>query len=56
MEFDEEVEQALTEQVPVFFRRIARQRLEDFARKKGVERVTMDEFNEAKAEYFGDSV
>jgi len=54
MEFDEEVERALADEVPAFLRSIARQRLEDFARQKGVERVTMTEFNEAKAKYFGD--
>ena len=54
MEFDEEVERALVEQVPAFFRSIARQRLEDFAREKGAGRVTMEEFKEAKAKYFGD--
>lgn len=51
MEFDEDVEKALQEQVPLFFRKMARKGLEDFAQQKGVERVTMEIFLEAKAEY-----
>jgi hypothetical protein len=53
MEFDEEVEQAIKDQVPVFYRALARKGLEDFAKEKGVDRVTIEIFNEAKAKYLG---
>jgi len=53
MEFDEDVEKAIEEQVPAFFRSMARKGLEDYAREKGVERVTMEIFEEAKAKYLG---
>ena len=51
MDFDEDVEKALEEQVPAFFRRMARRGLEDFAREKGAERVTIEIFDEAKSKY-----
>ncbi|HUW57816.1 MAG TPA: PCP reductase family protein [Planctomycetota bacterium] len=51
MEFDPEVEEAIKEQVPVFFHAVVRDRLESFAREKGVDRVTMEVFKEAKAKY-----
>jgi len=53
MEFDDDVEKALKEQVPMVFRAMARKGLEDHAREKGVARVTMEIFNEAKAKYLG---
>jgi len=52
MEFDPEVEEAIKERVPMFLRGTVRKGLEDFARTKGADRVTMEIFNEAKAKYF----
>jgi hypothetical protein len=51
MEFDKDVEKALEEQVPLFYRRMARKGLEDYARQKGAERVTMEIFIEAREKY-----
>lgn len=51
MEFDKEVEQALREQVPLFFRKAARKGLAEFAQQKGASRVTMEVFNEAKQKF-----
>jgi len=51
MEFDPEVEKALKEQVPLFFRKAARNGLETFAQEKGAARVTMEIFKEAKEKY-----
>ena len=53
MEFDPEVEKAIEEQVPAFFRAIVRDRLESYAREKDTDRVTMEIFKEAKAKYLG---
>ncbi len=53
MEFDEDVEQAIKTDVPAFFRAMARKGLEDYARQKGVERVDMATYEEAKANYLG---
>jgi hypothetical protein len=39
------------EQVPLFFRKMARKGLEDFARQKGATRVTMEIFKEAREKY-----
>jgi hypothetical protein len=51
MEFDADVEQALKEQVPLFFRKMARKGLETFAAEKGATRVDMAIFTEAKAKF-----
>jgi len=51
MEFDEDVERAIEQQVPKFFRNAARKALEKYAGEKGVDRVTMEVFEEAKAKY-----
>jgi hypothetical protein len=51
MEFDADVEQALKEQVPLFFRKAARKGLEAFAEEKGATRVDMAIFTEAKAKF-----
>ena len=53
MDLDPEVERALVEQVPLFYRKLARKALENYAREKGVDRVTMEIFLEAKAKYLG---
>jgi len=51
MEFDADVEKAIAEQVPLFFRKMARQGLETFAAEKGATRVTMEIFTEARAKF-----
>ena len=51
MEFDEDVEKAFKEDVPMFFRAMARKGLIDFAKQKGLERVDMEAYQEAKAKY-----
>jgi hypothetical protein len=51
MEFDAEVEKALAEQVPLFFRKMARKGLEAFAAEKGATRVNMEIFTEARAKF-----
>jgi len=51
MDFDPEVEKALQEQVPLFFRKAARKGLEAFAQEKGAARVTLEIFNEAKEKF-----
>jgi hypothetical protein len=53
MEYDPEVEQAIEEQVPAMFRGTIRKGLEKFAVEKGVDRITMEIFLEAKKKYFG---
>lgn len=52
MEWDPEAEQQL-EKVPVFLRKQARQLLLEYARQKGVKRITMVEVKEAKEKYLG---
>ncbi len=51
MEFDADVNDVIEKDVPLFFRRMARKALEQFAAEKGVERVTMPVYLEAKAKY-----
>ena len=51
MEFDADVEKAIVEQVPLFFRKAARKGLEAFAAEKGATRVDMAIFTEAKAKF-----
>jgi len=51
MEFDPDIEQAIEKEVPLFFRRMARKGLEQFATEKGVDRVTMAIYLEARAKY-----
>ena len=51
MEFDEDVEQAIKTDVPAFFRAMARKGLEDYARQKGLDRLDMATYQEAKAKY-----
>ncbi len=53
MEYDAEVEQAIEKDVPLFFRKMARKGLENYAAEKGAERVTMAIYLEAKAKYLG---
>lgn len=52
MEWDPEAEKQL-EKVPVFLRNQARQLLLEYARQKGVKRITMAEVKEAKEKYLG---
>ena len=52
MEWDPEAEQQL-EKVPFFMRKQARQLLLEYARQKGVTRITMTEVKEAKEKYLG---
>ena len=51
MEFDPDVEKALETDVPLFFRKMARKGLEQFAVEKGLPRVTMQVYLDAKAKY-----
>ena len=53
MEFDADVDKLMEKEVPLFFRRMARKGLEQFATEKGVPRVTMAIYLEAKAKYLG---
>ena len=55
MEFDEDVEQAIKNDVPAFFRAMARKGLEDYARQKGIERVDIATYEEAKAKYLSEN-
>jgi hypothetical protein len=52
MQWDPEAEKQL-EKVPVFLRKQARELLLEYARNKGVSRITMTEVEEAKAKYLG---
>jgi len=52
MEWDPEAEKQL-EKVPIFLRKQARQLLLEYARSKGVSRITMVEVQEAKEKYLG---
>ena len=51
MEFDADVEKVLETDVPLFFRKMARKGLENFAAEKGLDRVTMAVYLEAKEKY-----
>jgi hypothetical protein len=51
MEFDADVEAAIEKDVPLFFRKMARNGLVQFATEKKVDRVTMAIYLEAKAKY-----
>ena len=53
MEFDADVEQLMEKEVPLFFRKMARKGLENYAVEKGAPRVTMAIYLEAKAKYMG---
>ncbi len=55
MEFDADVEKVLETEVPLFFRKMARKGLENFAAEKGLDRVTMPLYLEAKAKYLAGS-
>ena len=52
MQWDADAEKEL-EKVPMFFRKRARSTLIEFAKQKGVSRITMVEVLEAKAKYLG---
>ena len=52
MEWEPEAEKQL-ERLPVFMRGQARQVLIEYARQKGVTKITMTEVNEARAKYLG---
>ncbi len=51
MDFDPDVEKALEADVPLFFRKMARKGLEQYAAERGLSRVTMEIYLEAKAKY-----
>lgn len=51
MDFDPDVEKAIETDVPLFFRKMAKKGLENFAQEKGVTRVTMPIYLEARAKY-----
>ena len=53
MEYDQEVTKAIEEQVPAMFHGTVRKGLEKFADEKGVDRITMEIFLEAKRKYLG---
>ncbi len=55
MEFDADVDKAIETEVPLFFRKMARKALENYAVEKGIERVTMPVYLEAKAKYLAGS-
>ena len=52
MEWDADAEEEL-KKVPMFMRKQARSALIEYARQKGVARITMTEVQEAKAKYLG---
>ena len=52
MEWDADAEEEL-KKVPIFMRKQARSMLIEYAREKGVSRITMVEVAEAKAKYLG---
>jgi len=51
MEFDADVDKVIETEVPLFFRKMARNALVQFATEKGSDRVTMPIYLEAKAKY-----
>ncbi len=53
MEWDADAEEEL-KKVPIYLRKQARKMLIEFARQKGVPRITMAVVEEAKAKYFGE--
>lgn len=53
MEFDADVNELIDKEVPLFFRKMARKALENFAAEKGLDRVTMPIYVEARAKYLG---
>lgn len=53
MEWDADAEEEL-KKVPIYLRKQARNMLIEFARQKGVPRITMAVVKEAKAKYFGE--
>ena len=52
IEWEPEAEKEL-EKLPVFLRKQGRQVLIEYARQKGVAKITMTEVNEARAKYLG---
>ncbi len=53
MEWDADAEEEF-KKVPIYLRKQARKMLIEFARQKGVDRITMAVVEEAKEKYFGE--
>lgn len=51
MPWDDDAQQSLVEMVPEPFRDMARQKVEEIARERGADRVTLNEVSIAKARY-----